>query len=755
MLLHVTRLLLLAALSVGVSPRAAALETITSKAELAAVERSPKVHALLVLGTEEKAQSMSLQELATAAYPTLPELEKDLEGLVTFGVVDIAPHRKDSIGNKWQLAKLPALMLYKDPPKENPYTGKLYRDPMAADVSMLENPRKMKKMLKQTIPTEFVTELTGSDMNVESFEKLVQGQETLALLISKHKHATPMYRALATEFSGQGLRFAFLSKEEEGAEEIMKALKVEEVPAVMVLRSMTEHVVLKAENSKTYQELKEFVEPFAKQGDEVKSDVKGKHSGSKYIRFFTGKDFDDLVMKSDVVWIIDFMDTEREQTLTEEKWKKTLTELHRKAGVVALGAVSCEKESELCERHGGPGVRIFPLGLTDENALKRDDVLPETFATIDEAKETAIASIPDLTVAIESSADLSTFIANARGDHALPILLFTSKKTTPPMMKGLLHSVPSQKIKLAIIHDADEDLKKQFLVKPSASTSLVCLVPTKANPEEPTSAPFGVVAYDKKTMGSYTYPNVMQFILQVLAQYPHPQDAKSEEDTIDLSSLEASSTNSLVPYLTKENMEDRCGGNKICAIGFFEDHVDTLSDPESRLAKWWTIFAHVAAQSKQHREPFHFMWVNGKCQKDFAEAFGVGLFQMPTVAVYSPSKQRYATNVGLFDEENAAAFLKSMLSGNIGTAPIGDVPELGEECSFDEFQEVAVGADGVAEDDEDLDDMLSEILSDEKQQRDELEKELKAERKQSKKGKKKHKSKKKKSKKKKAKRDEL
>ncbi|KAJ8566554.1 hypothetical protein ON010_g6573 [Phytophthora cinnamomi] len=567
-----------------------------------------------------------------------------------------------------------------------------------------------------------------------------------------------MYRALATEFSGRGLSFVFLSKEEDGAEEIMEKLKVQELPAVMVLRSMTEHVLLKAENAKTYQELKGFVEPFAKQGagsGGEKSDRKGQQSGSKYIRFFTGRDFDDLVMKSDVVWIIEFMDAEREQALTEEEWKKSLTELHRKAGVVALGAVSCEKETELCERYGGPGVRIFPLGLTEDRALKRGDVLPETFATIDEAKETAIASIPDLTVTIQSSADLNAFIGSARGNRALPILLFTSKKATPPMMKGLLHSVPSQKIKLAIIHDADEDLKKQFLVKSSASTSLVCLVPTKVNPEDPTSAPFGVVAYDKKMMGSYTYPNVMQFILQVLAQYPHPQDAKSEEDAIDLSSLDASSMNSLVPYMTKQNMEDLCSGNKICAIGFFEDHVDTLSDPESRLAKWRTTFAHVAAQSKQHREPFHFMWVNGKCQKDFAEAFGVGLFQMPTVAVYSPAKQRYATNVGLFDEENAAAFLKSVLSGSIVTAPIGDVPELGEECSFEEIQEVAVGADGVVEDDEDLDDMLSEILSDEKQQRDELEKELKAEQKQTKKGKKKHKSKKKKTKKKKAARDEL
>jgi hypothetical protein len=732
--------------------QAAALQPITSAAELAAVERSAKVHALLVLHTEEKEHEESLQELATTAYPSLPDIEKEMDGLVAFGVVDV-----DLIGNKWQLSKLPALVIYKDSPKENPYTNKMYRDAMAADAAMLENPRKLKKMLKQAIPTEFVQEIA----TLQSLEQLVQEkadqEETVALLISKHKHASPLYRAVATEFHDQGIDFVFLNKKEEGAEEIMKALKVEDLPAMMVLRSMTEHVVLQPEHAKTYQELKGFVEPFAKQKVEAETGEtqSDKTEGSKFIRFFSGKDFDDLVLRSDVVWILEFMDVEREKALSEGEWKKALTELHRKAGVIALGAVSCEKEAELCERHGGPGVRIFPLGLTEDKTLKRGDILPQLFATIDEAKVAAIASIPDLTVAIQSTADLNGFISNARQNRALPILLFTTKKTTPPLMKALLLSVPTQKLTLAVIYDADEDLKKQFLVKSSASTSLVCLVPTQPDPEDPTSAPFGFVAYEKKTMGSYTYPNVMQFILQVLAQYPHPQDAEPESDEIDFASLDESSVRSLVPYMTKTNLGELCGGNKICAIGFFEDHVDTLSDPESRLSKWWRTLAHVAAQSKQNKEPFRFMWVNGKCQKDFAETFGVGLFQMPTLAVYSPAKQRYATNVGLFDEENGAAFLKSVLSGSIGTAPIGDLPELGEECSLDEIQEVAVGADSLSEEDDDLDDMLREILSDEKQQRDELEKAFKSEKKQSKKGKKKHKSKKMKSKKKKAARDEL
>ncbi|POM72868.1 Hypothetical protein PHPALM_10359 [Phytophthora palmivora] len=275
------RALLSAVCLCSISWHSAALETITTSAELAAVESSAKVHALLVLATEEKAQDLSLEELAIKAYPTLPDIEKELEGLVTFGVVDIAPHRKDAVGNKWQLAKLPAFVIYKDLPKENPYTGKMYRDSKATDVAILDNPRKLKRMLKQAIPTELVQELEGDAATLTSFKKLVEekveSEEKVALLISKQKHAPPMYRALATEFNNHGLNFVFLNKEQEGAAEIMKTLKVEELPGMVMLRSMTEHVVLRAENTKTYKELKGFVEPFAT----LKSEASGAKSKEK------------------------------------------------------------------------------------------------------------------------------------------------------------------------------------------------------------------------------------------------------------------------------------------------------------------------------------------------------------------------------------------------------------------------------------------------------------------------------------------
>ncbi|CAH0491879.1 unnamed protein product [Peronospora farinosa] len=149
------------------------LSTITNSADLAAVELSTKVHVLLVMRTKDETQEQSLEELVTTAYPALLAIKKELEGLVTFSVVDIASH-KASIGNKWQLTKLPALVLYKDPPKENPYTGKLYRDAMRiqcpVDFAMLENVKKLKRTLKQAILMEFVQELKGDETTLLNYK---------------------------------------------------------------------------------------------------------------------------------------------------------------------------------------------------------------------------------------------------------------------------------------------------------------------------------------------------------------------------------------------------------------------------------------------------------------------------------------------------------------------------------------------------------------------------------------------------------
>lgn len=763
--------LLLFALSLALAAHATrALQVVTTLDEVAAIERSAQIHALILVAEKPKDGNAQGEEvdvdpeqfaaMAAAAYPSLPALEEELDGVATFSIVDLSPGKTATFANKWNLPSLPVLVLYKDPPRENPYTGKLYREAFVTDIDILDHPRKLKKLIKESVPSAFVDALpTDSVETLDAYtDKEMQDGNTVVLLVSKQKQPSHLFRALATAFHDRRLAFAFVSAESAETSAIMSSLKLDTLPSMVVFKSKTVRFALNdPDRMKKYADLKHFISPFVKEKrEDAASEASRGKSMMDSIVFISGDEFQAEVIDTDVIWIIAFVTPEQESALDKKQWTKTFAELQKKAGIIGLGAVSCERDPAVCEQYGGPGTRVFSLTLNDQSRPKRGEMLPEVFSTLAEAKEAALNSIPDVTVEVGSSIELQAFVSRTMAENTMPVLFFTSKPTTPPMVKSLAMSFPSQKMEVAVLRDADEELKTQFTVRPTETASLLCLVAAVGEVEEvENTEPFGVAKYDKKLSGPYNFPNVMRFMMEVLSQFPHPRDDLEISD-IDVDAIgEASSPSSLVPYLTKENLESLCNGNKICAIGFFEEHVDTLADPSSPLTKSWTVLARAAALSKQNGQPFHFMWVNGKCQADFADAFGIGHYQMPTVAVYSPAKQRFATNVGLFEEDNVNAFLKGILSGKIGTAPLNRVPVLKDDCSLEELMESAdASVVDAVEDDESLDDLLSEIITEEQKNRELLDEEAEEEAKKSKSGKKKSSKKSKKSKKKKTKKNE-
>lgn len=763
--------LLLCALCTWLQSAQAALNVLTTLEQIDEIESSPRLYALLVVSSEEAKDGIdALVEMATKAYPSLNKMEKDLDGVATLAVVDIAAQKK-ALVSKWNLQGLPALLVYKDEPKENPYTGKVYRNPMLGSVELLNQPAKLKKMLRDAVPSTFVMELDAEQVqSKETIQQLIEERtqegEKLVLLVSKQKKPSHLYRALSTEFHDQGLSFAYVQhkganeKEEATKDALLEFFGLQKVPALLAIESVTVFHALGEEKMKTYKDLKAFTEQYVDNEATLNKNKKKSESSSdtkeRKMNFLTENTFDQEILKSKVVWIIAFTNSDQVAASIEVSWQKIFEELQKKAGMVAITGVKCELEPKLCERYGGPGIRVFPVKLSPRGVLERGDVLSETFTELEAAKEAALASIPDQVQVIHSSADLNNFISKAALSKALPVLLFTAKLQTPAMLKAVSLSLPTSNVAFGLVPDADAQLKAQFTIPASASTALACLVPAKPNTDadQPEgAAPLGIILYNKKSMGPYTYENMMHYMLSVLSQYPHPKEEVSVDEALNdqaASTETSSSSPNLVPYLKKDNLAELCNGNKICAIGFFEGHVDTLSDAESPLSKSMGVLSKVAALSKKSKEPFHFMWTNGKCQRAFAEAFGVGEFQMPTVVVYSPSKSRYATNVGTFTEENTHGFLKSVLSGKIGTTPVAEVSALQGECSFQEMHDDVTAA---IDDNEDDADLLSEILNDEQKQRELLEAQLKTEQKTDSKSKKSKKSKKKRGKK--NKRDEL
>ncbi|TMW68051.1 hypothetical protein Poli38472_007723 [Pythium oligandrum] len=751
------------------APTAASFQILRSVDDVTSVvEGSSKVHAVLITsiaqlgkaeGDEAPEDADTLaKELVTKQYPHFTKVADGLDDAIEFVVADLDDTK--AITTKWMIPSLPALALYADEPKVNPYTGKLYREPVMVNTAILEQPGKLRKLLRESIPTTFVTELNteGGYKSMADVEKFVsKNKETIVVLVSKQKAPSHLYRALSVEFHDRGLAFAYLNQDDAATKDLLKSWQIESVPSLVVVKSAGDREVIGEDKMKSYADLKAFVEPFATKTAEKTTDDKAspKQRGNFPSPFLTVDNFEKQVLTSRLIWIVSFLDGGEAEKFDTKAWQKTIMDLQKKSGIVTVGVVNCETDAELCEQYGKSKVRVFPVKLGENNEVEREEVFAESFSTIEDAKQPAISAIPDTVKVVSSWAELNAFASLSVLDKSLPVVLVTKKTETPPMLKSVALSFPSQKVSFAVVSDADPQIKRQFGFDAKVSTAFVALIPVEKQKDQPEGgSPFGMALYDKKVMGPYNYPNLVHFMMSVLAQYPHPTTESSDEATHEhIVSGDASSVN--VPYLTKDNQKSLCDGNKICAIGFFEGHIDTLADAESPLSKHIEVMKNVAANGKKHRQPFHFMWTNGKCQSAFAEAFGVGAFQMPTIVVYSPSKQRYATNVGLFDETNSGSFLQSVLSGKIATIPIDVVPALRDECSFEEIDDTAAVGAVVEEDDEDLSDLLSEIIGEEDKNRRKLEAELKAEQKSSKSTKKSKKKKGGKKKKKGSDRDEL
>jgi len=558
-------LLLLLALAL-VAHATHALQVVTSLADVAAIERSAHIHALILVAEKPKEAEAQPEDadvdpeqfaaMAAAAYPSLPALEEELAGVATFSIADLSPHKAAAFANKWNLPSLPALVLYKDLPRKNPYTGKLYREAFVTDIDMLDHPRKLKKLIKESVPSEFVDVLpVDSAEALEAYQdKQMADGNTVVLLLSKQKQPSHLFRALATEFHENRLAFAFVTAESIEESAITTSLKIETLPSMVVFRSKTVRFALNdPDRMKKYSDLARFISPFVKEKREDAEDEASQKSMMDSIVFISGDEFQAEVIDTDVIWIISFVTPEQEAALDKKQWTKTFAELQKKAGIIGIGAVSCARDAETCEKYGGPGIRVFSLTLNDQSRPKRGEMLPDLFATLAEAKEAALHSIPDITTEIGSSIELQAFVSRTMAENTMPVLFFTSKPTTPPMVKSLAMSFPSQKMEVAVLRDADEELKKQFTVRPAETASLLCLVAAVGEVEKvENTEPFGVAKYDKKLSGAYTFPNVMRFMMEVFSQFPHPRDDLEISD-IDTDSIgEASSPSSL----QQQNLRD-------------------------------------------------------------------------------------------------------------------------------------------------------------------------------------------------------
>jgi hypothetical protein len=75
-------------------------------------------------------------------------------------------------------------------------------------------------------------------------------------------------------------------------------------------------------------------------------------------------------------------------------------------------------------------------------------------------------------------------------------------------------------------------------------------------------------------------------------------------------------------------------------------------------------------------QPIQFMWVDGRKQPTFTSAFLSTGAALPSAILFSPRKQRFSQLRGSFTHESLSLFIDKLLSAQIATSPLTEMPSL-------------------------------------------------------------------------------
>jgi hypothetical protein len=120
------------------------------------------------------------------------------------------------------------------------------------------------------------------------------------------------------------------------------------------------------------------------------------------------------------------------------------------------------------------------------------------------------------------------------------------------------------------------------------------------------------------------------------------QDVKTPEEE----SFEPSQTE-VITIASEEDWTNQCGESfrGICAIGLLSPSAEG-----SETLKGMETIQKAMIGMEKSAGAFRFLIVDAFCQEGFSQSFGFNSHELPTLVVYSPSKQRFQILKGSFSE---------------------------------------------------------------------------------------------------------
>ena len=279
--------------------------------------------------------------------------------------------------------------------------------------------------------------------------------------------------------------------------------------------------------------------------------------------------------------------------------------------------------------------RVFPYGYEKES--------PSDYTTVDEAREAALATIPEeLVTVLATDADVEPFLVAATRSGRIPAAIFTAKEGIPVLVTKVAMWFGDH-FMFCVYSNPSENARERFGLKRLPQLHL--LIPQG---KEDGQLAFGSAPYERKQFGGMKFANVVRFLATARAEltkagiFTQHSEAADEENE----QRRRTAQEKLSRFEPNEIFQVTPDTSEYCPTTFIGLCVIAMLDgtPEAGdvRAGQLDILSSVQYLPANKGRPLLFMWLDGYCHAEVAQTFDVSADLLPSVVVISPKRKQFA-----------------------------------------------------------------------------------------------------------------
>ena len=587
--------------------------------------------------------------------------------------------------------------------KQNPYTREINSHQKLQYAKSDISDKALYKFLTKTIISR---EQVITNENYENFK--TKANLNKVLLFTNKKSSPLMYRGLSGYFYDR-LALGIVYETEKT---LCKKLGIKKFPTIMVIQTIEDDVIIDDPNEIFYdgkmdtENIVTFLEKYAlKEKLYIIERTSQRSSDDKNLVYFNklsaDKAMDFMKKKKEKEVILYFDNNVKDGKITYDDLSDDIKEFNSEThGFFSFGYVDCtgQEKEKICKNNfkirDFPNMVLYRPEKEIKDKISKGYELPLELSNI--RREINILFEPNVKSA--NPVNFQVMITESIQNKKIVLLYLFDGNINFGFSLITQKKLFSDFIDFIVMDSPPEDIKRKLQVRALPNMNIIIPDETKTDANGTPQTQFMVYG------GKLSF-SVLDSFLKTSFHLKEPSGEAKPKTKEDKKPVEINFIQ------TTKDLESTCSKKKLCIIAFFD--MRPGDNYQKNFEDNFKIFKNFTEMSKSR--PTTFGYLNATCQEEFSSKFGINSESLPSMIIYSYTKDVYANLVGTFSEEDMTELLNKAVSGRINFQRMQKDNAVLQDIKCETIQPY------VESDDDD--DIMRELLAEEQRKREQFDKE--------------------------------